>query len=438
MLYKKQLSEMKKRLDELYDAQIRQRRMLTDILYNLDEENMPAIKAIIERYRSEGGESVAALKVQADQNSASISALARVQYEHSESIARIDSEASEDRASISLAVEHSESALEAASEAERAAKDGASIILAVNGDGSGAKISADKIFLEGVTSFVRPEQLDGSDGVEQTTIDGGNIKTGKISAQLIDAEGLSVGDDVDGTWTMEKDRLVFNGPLSENAWIGFSGLYYSANGACLLEIDRSTLSSAIRSRNAWIQLSSQGISAGTGENSEKLNIGASGGELSGAWYYGSSELATKSDIEGLSADIEGLSADIEGLSADIEYLSAELEALRAELEGGSQPSEPEEPEEPTESVAAPTFSPSDSVVMYDDVAISCSTPGSIIHYTVSMEYSGETWSGEGYSPTVYVTAYADGIEIMHITAYATKSGMEDSETVSQTIHVVEA
>ncbi|MBR2454405.1 MAG: hypothetical protein IKB35_05320, partial [Clostridia bacterium] len=380
MLYKKQLSEMKKRLDELYDAQIRQRRMLTDILYNLDEENMPAIKAIIERYRSEGGESVAALKVQADQNSASISALARVQYEHSESIARIDSEASEDRASISLAVERSASALDTAEQAKEAATDGASIILSVNADGSDAKISADKILLEGVTSFVRPEQLDGSDGVEQTTIDGGNIKTGKISAQLIDAEGLSVGDDVDGAWTMEKDRLVFNGPLSENAWIGFSGFYYSANGACLLEIDRSTLSSAIRSRNAWIQLSSQGISAGTGENSEKLNIGASGGELSGAWYYGSSELATKSDIEDL---------------------SAEIEALRAELEGGSQPSEPEEPEEPTESVAAPTFSPSDSVVMYDDVAISCSTPGSIIHYTVSMEYSGETWSGEGYSPTVY-------------------------------------
>ena len=417
MLYKKQLSEMKKRLDELYDAQIRQRRMLTDILYNLDEENMPAIKAIIERYRSEGGESVAALKVQADQNSASISALARVQYEHSESIARIDSEASEDRASISLAVERSASALDTAEQAKEAATDGASIILSVNADGSDAKISADKILLEGVTSFVRPEQLDGSDGVEQTTIDGGNIKTGKISAELIDAEGLSVGDDVDGAWTMEKDRLVFNGPLSENAWIGFSGLYYSANGACLLEIDRSTLSSAIRSRNAWIQLSSQGISAGTGENSEKLNIGASGGELSGAWYYGSSELATKSDIEGL---------------------SAELEALRAELEGGSQPSEPEEPEEPTERVAAPTISPSDSVVMYDDVAISCSTSGSIIHYTVSMEYSGETWSGEGYSPTVYVTAYADGIEIMHITAYATKSGMENSETVSQTIHVVEA
>jgi len=424
MLYKKQLSEMKKRLDELYDAQIRQRRMLTDILYNLDEENMPAIKAIIERYRSEGGESVAALKVQADQNSASISALARVQYEHSESIARIDSEASEDRASISLAVERSASALDTAEQAKEAATDGASIILSVNADGSDAKISADKILLEGVTSFVRPEQLDGSDGVEQTTIDGGNIKTGKISAQLIDAEGLSVGDDVDGAWTMEKDRLVFNGPLSENAWIGFSGLYYSANGAALLEIDRNKLTASLRSPNAFIDVTGQGISVGTGENSEKLNIGASGGELSGAWYYGSSELATKSDIE--------------DLSADIEYLSAEIEALRAELEDGSQPSEPEEPEEPTERVAAPTISPSDSVVMYDDVAISCSTSGSIIHYTVSMEYSGETWSGEGYSPTVYVTAYADGIEIMHITAYATKSGMEDSETVSQTIHVVEA
>ena len=170
MLYKKQLSEMKKRLDELYDAQIRQRRMLTDILYNLDEENMPAIKAIIERYRSEGGESVAALKVQADQNSASISALARVQYEHSESIARIDSEASEDRASISLAVERSASALDTAEQAKEAATVGASIILSVNADGSDAKISADKILLEGVTSFVRPEQLDGSEVMRKMQI----------------------------------------------------------------------------------------------------------------------------------------------------------------------------------------------------------------------------------------------------------------------------
>ena len=45
MFYKKQLSEMKKRLDELYDTQIRQRRMLADILYNLDEENMPNVAA---------------------------------------------------------------------------------------------------------------------------------------------------------------------------------------------------------------------------------------------------------------------------------------------------------------------------------------------------------------------------------------------------------
>lgn len=400
MLFKKQIAELERRLDELYDAQIRQRRMLADILYNLDEENMPAIKEIIERYKTESGENVASLKAQADSNSAAITALSRVQYEHSESIARIDAEALSDRASISLAVEHSDAALDSANDAKAAATNGASIILAVNSDGSGAQISADKIFLNGVTCFLRPEQLDGTEGVQQTVIDGGNIKTGKISAENIDADGLSVGGGLDGTWTMEKERLLFSGPAAEISWIGFDGLYYSANGATLLEIDRGSLTSALRSRNAWIVLNGQSISAGTGEGSEKLSINNIGGELSGRWTYGSSEIATIADIN----------------------------ALREEF--GSM----YEPEEPVYQVETPVISPSDRVEMYGKVKISCATSGAIIHYSIRME-SGESWSGTGAAPYVNVTAYTDGVDVMHVSAYATKSGMIDSDTAQATINV---
>lgn len=400
MLFKRQLAEMKKRLDELYDAQIRQRRMLADILYNLDEENMPVIKEIIERYKSESADSIASVKASADENGARISALAGVQREHTDSIAKIEQEASEDRASITLAVERSNAALDTASEAKNDAKNGASIILAVNSDSSGARISADKIVFEGVAAFVRPEQLDGTDGVEQTTIDAGNIKTGKLSAEHIDAEGLSVGSASGGSWTMKKDRLTFNGPLSEDAWIGFDGIFFSANGASMLEIDRKKLSSSIRSANAFVSLAPQSISVGVGEDNEVLGVSRGGGELCGVWSYGGSELATKADIE----------------------------ALRDEFGtyGG---------EEPVEQVDTPTISPPDSVYMFENVTISCSTPGALICYTVSMENSGESWSGEGSYPSVDVKAYTDGVDVMHVSAYATKEGMLDSDTVTASIVV---
>ena len=54
---------LKRKVEELYDAQVRQRRLLADLLYNLDEENMPAVKEIISRYRMENGEAIAAISL---------------------------------------------------------------------------------------------------------------------------------------------------------------------------------------------------------------------------------------------------------------------------------------------------------------------------------------------------------------------------------------
>ncbi len=91
---------LQRSIDELYDNQVRQRRMLADLLYNLDEENMPAVKALIERYKTEDGEAIAALTLKADKNHAAIESIAAVQTEHGDCIASIEQTASDNTASI--------------------------------------------------------------------------------------------------------------------------------------------------------------------------------------------------------------------------------------------------------------------------------------------------------------------------------------------------
>ncbi|MBQ2733127.1 MAG: hypothetical protein IJF74_03135 [Clostridia bacterium] len=88
------LLALQRSIEELYDNQVRQRRMLADLLYNLDEENMPGVKALIERYKAEDGEAIAALKVSSDQNFAAIESLAAVQSDQQESIAGVKQTAS--------------------------------------------------------------------------------------------------------------------------------------------------------------------------------------------------------------------------------------------------------------------------------------------------------------------------------------------------------
>lgn len=66
----------------------------------------------------------------------------------------------------------------------------ASIVTAINDDGSSISLNADKINFEGFTTFVRPSDI-GEGGT--TSIDGANIKTGTISAERLDLTGtLSV------------------------------------------------------------------------------------------------------------------------------------------------------------------------------------------------------------------------------------------------------
>ncbi len=205
---------LQRSIEELYDHQVRQRRMLADILYNLDEENMPAVKELIERYKAEDGEAIAALRVaagenyaaieslaavqteqgervasvkqQAEKNSASIESLAAVQTEQGDSIASISQQADALGAEVTVAVERAGSAENAASAAESAANDasekvanGAYIIARVNEDGSLVKIKADKLELSGYATFNSLKTAGA------TEIDGANLKTGTVTADRI-------------------------------------------------------------------------------------------------------------------------------------------------------------------------------------------------------------------------------------------------------------
>jgi len=147
----------------------------------------------------------------------------------------IEKTVSDQGASISVAVSRSEAAESAAGDAMEAATNGASIVAAVNGNNeSSVKIKADKIELTGVTAFVRPEQLDGSSDVEQTVIDGGNIRTNTISADSIKTGGSGAVGTVMGNNIMFNANAVkygdvnsryifFVDPALYNVFIGVDG-----------------------------------------------------------------------------------------------------------------------------------------------------------------------------------------------------------------------
>ncbi|MBQ5809033.1 MAG: hypothetical protein IIW21_04680 [Clostridia bacterium] len=168
----KRLLSIQRSIEELYDNQVRQRRMLSDLLYNLDWDNMPAVKEMIERYKSENGEAIASIRMSADENYAAIESLAAVQTEQGISLAAITQTATELGAEVVIAAE-------AASEANGKVSNGAYIIARVNEDGSGVKISADKVAIEGFVTF---ESLQAPG---ETTINGANIETGTLAADKI-------------------------------------------------------------------------------------------------------------------------------------------------------------------------------------------------------------------------------------------------------------
>ncbi len=306
------ISSLRRRVDELYDAQVRQRRMLDDVLYNLDEENMPAVKEIIERYRTESKEAVASLSIAADENGAAISALvqhqresdvaiaaieatadengaavkqlASLQTEQGESIAGIEAKVDERSAEILLAAERAEetasNAQSTANDAKENSSNGAYIIARINDDGSVVKIRADKLELSGYATFASLE----NEG--ETAINGANLKTGTVDAEVLKTGGRSQ------TGTALGNNLMFNAGAEK---------YYDAEARYLFFVDPALY-------NVFI-----GVEGGA--DAKILRIHAEGNGLFDSYggerlYLGSiapgNELVTRSEVEDMiSAALEG-------------------------------------------------------------------------------------------------------------------------------------
>lgn len=86
--------------------------------------------------------------------------------------------------------------------------------LVSNANSSSIKIKADKIDFEGFTTFVRPSDLASSG---KTTIDGGRITTGTISADRIDVDSLHVKT-IYGTGSYASTALLYSS--SNNLYLG--------------------------------------------------------------------------------------------------------------------------------------------------------------------------------------------------------------------------
>lgn len=144
-------------------------------------------------------------------------------------------------------------AVSRADEASEKATNGASIVAAINENNeSSVKIKADKLNFQGVAEFVRPEQLDGSSDVEQTVIDGGNIRTNSINADRITTGGRgAVGtvlgnnlmfnanavkyDNVSGRYIFFVDPALYNVFIGVNGGTDAQTLLLHAQGGAVME-----------------------------------------------------------------------------------------------------------------------------------------------------------------------------------------------------------
>ena len=359
---------LQRSIDELNDHNVRQRRMLADLLYNLDEENMPAVKLLIERYQAENGEAVALLKTSAKETAASIESLAAVQTAHSESIAEISQTAgaleAEVASLVSVQTAHSESiaeisqtagALEAevaslvsvqtahgesiaeisqtastlgsevliaaekavnaeenANEAMQSVKNGAYIIARVNDDGSLVKIKADKLELSGYVTLVALSEPG------KTEIDGANLKTGTVIADRIALNE-------NGQIVLERlGALVFNDPSGAYGEMRISENEFG-KGEISLNSDGTV---AVGAGGASLMLLDNG--SGSTEASlytDSLRINGMGG-ISGTFSFGGGSITVANGIVvGVTADGNGDSEPVELYAPEV-YLDGEYISFR--------------------------------------------------------------------------------------------------------------
>lgn len=122
---------------------------------------------------------VAASKEWIEDNSTNIQDIVTWKGDNAEAIATTIQKASDSEAYIAqiASVKNEDGTINAA----------ASIVTAVNEDGSGIGISADRITMTGTTTFLQPGDVGEGGG---TTIDGARIQTGTISAERLDLSGV--------------------------------------------------------------------------------------------------------------------------------------------------------------------------------------------------------------------------------------------------------
>ena len=157
--------------------------------------------------RSELSKSVAEINKELTDKTAAIELQAKTITKQGENIAKLQEKATEQGASIGLLVDND-------------GVKGSVIVDAINGQSS-AKISADKLDIEGKTLNIN---------VDATNINGLLNVDGKIEADKIDANGLEVLEATIGGWHLAKTQVPISQTSSTEEFALYSDKIFEENG----------------------------------------------------------------------------------------------------------------------------------------------------------------------------------------------------------------
>lgn len=267
---REELAALKRKIVRLEDEAVRSRRYLSDLLCNLDGENMPAVKEYIDKADGENARATAAVRQTAAETGAAVALLAERQTASEAAAASVEARVDDNGARIALLVEKN-----AAGYAVR----GAEIVAAVNAAGSSVRIAAEKIDLDGVTTFARTASLAGG----TTVIDGACIRTGTLSAGALRTGGSGT------TGTALASNLVFNADVLTAAEFHNRGIYFADPALYSVFIDtESRVRDGVVQPGQILRLHSQG--AIRLESTDGVYLGAAEAE---------NRVATLGDLESL-------------------------------------------------------------------------------------------------------------------------------------------
>ncbi len=237
---REELLNLKREVRRLEDEAVRSRRYLTDLLSNLDGENMPAVKEYIDKADGENARATAAVRQTAAETGAAVTLLAERQTASETAAATLSAQVNDNGARIALLVEGS---------AGGYAVRGAEIVAAVNSSGSGVRIAAEKIDFDGFATFARADSLAGG----TTEIDGACIRTGTLSAGSLKTGGSGTSG------TALSSNLIFNADVLTAADFRNRGIYFADPALYNIFIDtESRVRSGVVQPGQILRLHSQG------------------------------------------------------------------------------------------------------------------------------------------------------------------------------------